>query len=76
LAPAIERRQTVDHPDIHVEQALIRLNDALCTWERSTGRQSVLILREQGGYEHRSMSGKPDVPADVTDEQLMGTLRE
>jgi hypothetical protein len=59
-----------------VRQALIRLNDALCTWERGTGRQSVLILREQGGFERRSMSGKPGVPADVTDEQLMGMLRE
>jgi len=66
----------VEHPDREVRQALIRLNDALCTWERNTGRQSVLILREQGGFEHRSMSGKPGVPEDVTDEQLMGTLRE
>ncbi len=64
------------HPDRDVTQALIHLDDALCTWERNTGRQSVLILREQGGFEHRSMSGKPGVPSDVTDEQLMGTLRE
>ena len=74
-----EGRRTVsavEHPDREVRQALIRLNDALCTWERNTGRQSVLILREQGGFEHRSMSGKPDVPKDVTDEQLMETLRE
>jgi len=72
----IERTQTVEHPDREVRQALIRLNDALCSWERNTCRQSVLILREQGGFEHRSMSGKPGVPEDVTDEQLMGTLRE
>lgn len=62
------------HPSEDVTAALVRLNDALCTWERGTGRQSVLILREQGGFEHRSMSGKPGVPEDVTDEQLMGTL--
>ena len=66
----------MEHPDREVQQALIRLSDALCSWERNTGRQSVLILREQGGFEFRCMSGKPGVPEDVTDEQLMGTLRE
>jgi hypothetical protein len=45
------------HPDAKVNAALIRLNDALCTWERSTGRESVLIVRETG-WQHRSMSGK------------------
>lgn len=66
----------MEHPDQEVRQALIRLNDALCAWERNTGRQSVLILREQGGFEHRAMSGKPGVPEYVTDEQLMWTIRE
>jgi len=51
------------HPDGDVTQALIRLNDALCTYERATGRQSVLIIREEGGWSHRSMSGKPDGPS-------------
>lgn len=63
-----------EHPDHEVQSALIRLNDALCSWERETGRQSVLILREQGGYEHRSCSGKPGVPGDVSDADLMRTL--
>jgi len=40
------------HPNIEVETAIIRLNDALCMWERNTFRQSVLIIREQGGKEH------------------------
>lgn len=62
------------HPDRDVNAALIRLNDALCMWERSTGRNSVLIIREEGGWLHRSMSGKPGIPEDVTDEQLMHTL--
>jgi hypothetical protein len=66
----------MEHPDKEVRQALIRLNDALCTWERNTGRQSILIIREQGGFEHRSVSGKPGVPEDVSDKQLMLTLRE
>jgi hypothetical protein len=60
----------MEHLDKDVRHALIRLNDALCTWERSTGRQSILILREEHGFVHRSASGKPfDVP-DISDEEL------
>lgn len=62
------------HPDRDVEQALTRLSDALCTLERSTGRQSVLIVREQGGFVYRAMSGKTGIPDDVTDEQLKKTI--
>jgi hypothetical protein len=47
------------HPDQEVKQALIRLCDALCTWERNTGRTSALILREKGGFVFRASSGKP-----------------
>jgi len=61
----------MEHPDREVQSAIIRLNDALCMWERGTFRESVLIIREQGGFVHRSVSGKPNVPEDVTDEQLM-----
>lgn len=61
----------MQHPDNRVNQALAQLNDALCSWERSTGRQSVLILREEGGYVHRSASGKPTVPDDVPDSLLL-----
>ena len=61
----------MEHPNEDVRQSLIRLNDALCTWERTTNRQSVLILREDGGFIHRSLSGKP-YKNDVfpTDEEL------
>lgn len=59
------------HPDPEVEQALIRLTDALCEWERNTWRESVLILREVGGFAYRAVNGKPDVPDDVEDAQLM-----
>jgi hypothetical protein len=37
------------HPDHDVRQALIKLCDALCSWERNTGRQSLLIVRENNG---------------------------
>lgn len=30
--------------DPDVEKAIVALADALCTWERNTGRQSLLIL--------------------------------
>ena len=59
------------HPDLEVRQALIRLTDVLCAWERNTGRESVLIVREVGGFPYRAVNGKPDVPYDVTDSQLM-----
>jgi hypothetical protein len=61
----------MQHPDPEVQQAIIRLSDALCSWERATSRESVLIIREQGGFEYRAVSGKPDVPSDVSDDQLM-----
>lgn len=32
------------HPDEDVDRAIIRLLDALCMWERSTGRQSLFVL--------------------------------
>ncbi len=32
------------HPDPDCRAAIIRLLDALCMWERSTGRQSLLVL--------------------------------
>ena len=59
------------HPDPEVRAAIIRLSDALCQWERSTGRESVLIIREQGGFVYRAVSGKPDVSDGIVDAQLV-----
>ncbi len=61
----------MQHPSQEVRQILVRLTDALCEWERNTGRNSVLILREEGGFVYRAVSGKPNVPDDVSDEELM-----
>jgi len=61
----------MEHPNDDVQQALVRLSDALCTWERSTGRESILILRESGGFVYRAMSGKPNVPDDIEDADLV-----
>ena len=60
-----------EHKDPEVRSAIIRLNDALCSWERATGIESVFILREQGDFVHRSVSGKPDVADGIADAQLM-----
>ncbi len=61
----------MEHLDPEVQKAIIRLDDALCMWERGTSRENVLIIREQGGFVHRAVSGKSNVPDDVTDEQLI-----
>lgn len=67
----------MEHPDREVNHALIRLNDALCSYERATGRESILILREQGGFVHRSASGKPNtIPDDIPDEMLLERIKE
>jgi hypothetical protein len=60
-----------EHPSPEVQQAIMRLSDALCSWERATGRQSVLILREQCGFVYRAQSGKPGIPADVPYAMLL-----
>ena len=59
-----------EHADNEVRAALIRLNDALCSWARMTGIDSVLILRETA-FVHRSVSGKPNIPTDIPDDQLL-----
>ena len=64
----------MEHLDSEVQKAIIRLNDALCMWERGTSRESVLIIREVGGFVHRSVSGKPGVPNDITDTELIANI--
>ena len=59
------------HPDEVVERAIIALSDAMCQWERATGRQSIIIIKEQGGFEYKAMNGKPDVPVDITARDLL-----
>lgn len=66
----------MQHQCPEVRKALIQLDDALCSWERATGVESVLVLREQGGFVHRAVSGKPDVPDDasLTDVRLIENI--
>lgn len=62
------------HPSPDVQAAIVRLSDALCTWERETSRQSVLVIREQGGFVYRAQSGKPGVPDFVDDQMLFESV--
>ena len=66
-----------EHEDPEVQHALDQFCDRLCTWERSTGRTSILVLREAGGFQFRADSGKPldSSSDDITDEQLFEMLR-
>lgn len=59
------------HPDPEVQDALVKLQDSICSWERSTGRQSILIFAEGPRAADRvlcSMSGKP---LDCSPEMLL-----
>ena len=49
------------HRDPEVDKALIRLIDALCTWERNTGRGSVFLLMPNYPDEETiiAVDGKP-----------------
>lgn len=47
------------HQSDKVQKAIEALENALVEFERNTGRQSVVILREEGGFVRRSVSGKP-----------------
>ena len=61
------------HPSQHVQQKIIELCDALCSWERATSIPSVLIIRERG-FCYRAESGKPGVPDDLPDAMLLGMV--
>jgi hypothetical protein len=56
-----------EHPDREVQAAIVRLADALCSFERATGIESVVIIRETSGFCARFMSGKPNIPDDIPD---------
>ena len=61
------------HPCKDVRDAIVKLVDALCEWERSTGRESVLIIRECG-FTFSAVSGKPCETDDVTDGELIQNI--
>lgn len=69
ITPLEREKMFQQHLDHDVQRALIRLCDALCQWERSTGRTSLLVLIEQdrerpmSRFEFVADCGKP-IPDD------------
>lgn len=59
------------HQSDRVQTAIEALENELVEFERNTGRQSVLILREEGGFVRRSISGKPFCKTERTDLELV-----
>ena len=62
------------HSNNEVHEAILHLCDALCAWERVTGRQSVLLVYEQGSVGFRAVNGK-FVSAEINDSGLMDTIQ-
>lgn len=48
-----------DHPSVDVKGAALQLLDALCSWERSTGRHNVVIIKDSIGVDYRTFDGAP-----------------
>ena len=63
------------HPNEEVRRAALRLVDALCIWERDTGRQNLVIIKDESGCEYRSISGAP-VPAELSDGELLASYEK
>lgn len=61
----------MEHLSEAVNNALVKLCDALCSWERDTSRTSALILREKGGFIFRASSGRPVTDNMISDAQLV-----
>ena len=64
----------IQHLSGRVQHAFVQLSDILVEWERSTGRKSVLIYREQDLAPIRLLDGKPGISDKITDQQLLDTL--
>ena len=63
-----------DHPSADVRAAAIRLLDALCSWERNTGRANLVIIKDAIGVQYRTFSGSP-VPDHVGDHALLESFQ-
>lgn len=65
------------HIDPGCDRALVQLNDALCSFERVTGREYLLLLVPESPEEkiHMSNNGKPLPPDfDITPEELLAMV--
>lgn len=53
-----------------MNRALIQLADALCEWERDTGKHSALIIRSND-FSYRALDGKPIDNLEITDSDII-----
>ena len=60
-----------NHRDPEIRNLITRLTDALCQWERDTGRENILIVREVDGFCWRTINGNPEIPIDLDDSFLL-----
>jgi len=58
------------HPSEDVQAAIVRLADALTSWNRTTSRDNLVIIKDTVGVEYRAFSGAP-IPEDITDEEAL-----
>ncbi len=68
----------MQHPDPDVQQAIANLSDALCSYERTTGIESVLIIRGEDGFSHRAYLASwwdSDIPDDISDHDVLSKIR-
>lgn len=63
------------HRDERINDAIIKLSDALCEYERSTGIESILIIREHN-FVYRATSGKLVNDAIISDKMLIDMITE
>jgi len=61
------------HVNQEVDSAIVRLADALCEWECSTGIESAMIIRERN-FCFRAVNGKPGLPDDITDQDITNSI--
>ncbi|MCK4544617.1 hypothetical protein KAU43_03695 [candidate division WOR-3 bacterium] len=63
------------HKDERINRLITELTDALCLHERATGIENILIVRDKTGFGFRAVSGKPNIPDNIPDENLLQIVR-
>ena len=63
------------HRDGEVRQAIVEVTDRLCSYERDTGIENILIVAQEG-FVYVAINGKP-IPDDVIrDVTVSGLLKQ
>lgn len=64
----------INHPSPDVRRAAIQLLDALSTWNRTTGRHNIVIIKDSIGCEYRTLDGAP-LPDYVLDQDALDSFQ-